>query len=326
MSKWHTIIFWISIASSILLLLLTITETFLRDSFWLAALFVSLPHEPLLFAQCILLVAGIVKRSPVSIILNVLCLLFTLFVLCQFNVPVFKHGENGVPLTILSFNIHEAAFGCDAIRKSIEASKADVVCLQEVNKWNIEDSIFPGSRNDWHVAIDGDLAVLSRFPLAYHKCTKLPVPGSDRYALEAGIELPGRSLRVVNFHHTLLFHGLEFFRDPAMMKVTLERAMRIRRLETNVLIDMCRSTSGSLVLAGDFNGPPRDAQVRRLTSLYDDAFRRSGWGFGFTYSADLPVIRIDYILSSKDVVATRCFTLPNKSIDHKAIAACIIVK
>lgn len=104
-------------------------------------------------------------------------------------------GNSGRELKIMSYNIHHAnppsrpdLIDIDAIAKVINHSKADVVALQEVDKYtkrsgNIDEAkeiaMKTGLHYQFFKAIDHDggeygLAILSRFPLKKTKLIPLP--------------------------------------------------------------------------------------------------------------------------------------------------------
>ena len=54
------------------------------------------------------------------------------------------------------------------------------------------------------------------------------------------------------------------------------------------------------IVCGDFNATPHNWAYRRISHGLTDAFRRRGRGFGGTYHARLPLLRIDHVLVSPD--------------------------
>lgn len=53
-----------------------------------------------------------------------------------------------------------------------------------------------------------------------------------------------------------------------------------------------------VLISGDFNGTPNNWAYRRLTRDRTDAFARAGLGWGATYHAEFPLVRIDYVVAS----------------------------
>ena len=82
---------------------------------------------------------------------------------------------------------------------------------------------------------------------------------------------------------------------------------------------------GPLIVAGDFNTPPRGELYATLASRFTDAFAQAGWGFGNTYSSRWPVVRIDHVWFSSDVQAVRAWVPPVMASDHRPLMAVLSV-
>ncbi|MZD57548.1 endonuclease/exonuclease/phosphatase family protein [Streptomyces sp. SID5606] len=77
-----------------------------------------------------------------------------------------------------------------------------------------------------------------------------------------------------------------------------------------------------LLLLGDLNATMDDGALDGITTRLDSAQEQAGAGFGFTYPARFPVVRIDQILTA-GVRADRAWTLPATGSDHLPVAAAI---
>jgi vancomycin resistance protein VanJ len=75
-----------------------------------------------------------------------------------------------------------------------------------------------------------------------------------------------------------------------------------------------------MVLVGDLNGPMDDRAFNGLTSQLRSAQDTAGDGFGFTWPAGFPVVRIDQILF-RGGTATSSWVLPATGSDHRPVAA-----
>jgi endonuclease/exonuclease/phosphatase (EEP) superfamily protein YafD len=61
-----------------------------------------------------------------------------------------------------------------------------------------------------------------------------------------------------------------------------------------------------VILAADLNTVPHTRIACQLTQKYTDSFSKKGRGLGWTFMlADRLGVRIDYLLSSNDLVVTR---------------------
>ena len=95
-----------------------------------------------------------------------------------------------------------------------------------------------------------------------------------------------------------------------------------------------------VIVAGDFNMTDETQDYYRVQKVMQDSFRKSGWGFGFTWPhgwelkllvkrlnwrLNYPVCRIDYIWYSKHWGAKSSSVLSATESDHLPIAAELIL-
>ena len=235
-------------------------------------------------------------------------------------------------LRLLSYNIHsgvgmDGALDLGRIADVIAASGADVVALQEVDRFRREQSRFedqPGvlaERLGMHLAYAANLddepphpgapraqygtALLSRLPFDSSTNTLLPCfEGSEqRGLLEAVVTVDdagvgGRSLRVLGTH----------------LQWDSERE-RTRQAEAIVATLDDRPT----VLLGDLNTSPGSPAYRLLATRLEDAWTVAGTGDGHTFDAELPPRRIDYVWVGGGVRAVAAQVLPSVASDHAAL-------
>ena len=151
-------------------------------------------------------------------------------------------------------------------------------------------------------------AVLSRFPITEFQNHEMPnndVIRLDRSYLTAKVDLGGgETLDVVATH----FHAGD---EDSPIRVPQARAV----LDA---IDSDRTT----VLIGDLNAHPDHPEMLLMSAVgLLDTFASSGaHGNGFTYPADAPWKRIDYIWSSPDLKARDHSNPDSQASDHLAVA------
>jgi endonuclease/exonuclease/phosphatase family metal-dependent hydrolase len=228
---------------------------------------------------------------------------------------------------LLTYNIHSGV-GLDGvldlgrIADVIDSARADVVALQEVDRFRREQSRFedqPGVRAQrlgMHLAYAANLdeqpaqpgapraqygtALLSRLPFESSTNTLLPCfDGSEqRGLLEAVVASEGVTLRVLGTH--LQWHS---------------ETERTRQAEAIVATLDDRPT----VLLGDLNTTPGPAAYRCLEGRLADAWTLAGEGEGHTFDADPPARRIDYVWVGGGVAALSAQVLPSVASDHSAL-------
>lgn len=241
--------------------------------------------------------------------------------------PQPQPAQSGVgwPVRVMSYNLHQGygvsgAQDLEALARTIEASGAEIVALQEVSRgWVINGSTEMltwmarrlGMRTVWGPAADpiwGN-AILSRRPVGVWGNVELPRGGAAmrRAALWVEVDLGARaSLLVIatHFHHV---EGHGHIRERQAAEV-----LRLwnRRKRT--------------VLLGDLNATPDAREIAMLREAgLRDAFALAGGGEGFTYRSDRPYERIDYIWVSPDLAARDFRVLPGQASDHLGIAVTV---
>lgn len=86
-------------------------------------------------------------------------------------------------------------------------------------------------------------------------------------------------------------------------------------------IDACKLP---VVVCGDFNDTPNSYVYALLSKGLKDTFREKGLGPGTTFAGDLPLLRIDYILTEKSITTFSCRVARSQSFsDHYPVFASI---
>jgi endonuclease/exonuclease/phosphatase family metal-dependent hydrolase len=234
-------------------------------------------------------------------------------------------------LRVATFNIHHGV-GLDGvldlarIAATVERTGAQVVGLQEVDRHWSERSNFADQATllaeqlGMHLAFGANLdldppapgaprrqfgtAILSAYNIRVTTNTLLPRPlgGEQRGLLEALIKVRGIPVRVFNTH---LQHDSQ-----------VERLAQVDRIR-----QVLATADESVVLLGDLNATPNTPEIAGLTDLLVDAWLTAGVGDGFTFDAATPHARIDYVMSSGDVVARTAAVVTTDAADHLPVVA-----
>ena len=227
----------------------------------------------------------------------------------------------------MTYNIHhgEGLDGkVDLLRISdvIKREQADIVALQEVDK-GVERTArrdFPAElaeltgmtcvfSNNFHFQ-GGEYgnAVLTRFPIvrwtdAHYKMIR---PGEQRGLLQLTLRVWDRELVFMNTH-------IDYRPDDG------ERLMNVAEIE-GILAGY---RGRSIVLAGDFNDNPGSRTHLKMKELFDDTWERVGRGDGFSFPAEAPRKRIDYLWVSKTSAVTpvKAWVAESDASDHRPLVA-----
>jgi endonuclease/exonuclease/phosphatase family metal-dependent hydrolase len=234
-------------------------------------------------------------------------------------------------LRVATFNIHHGV-GLDGvldlarIAATVEGTGAEVVGLQEVDRhWSqrsnfVDQATSLAEQLDMHVAFGANLdlgppapgaprrqfgtAILSTYKIRATTNTLLPRPlgGEQRGLLEGQIKVRGIPVRVFNTH---LQHDSQ-----------VERLAQVGRIR-----QVLATANESVVLLGDLNATPDTPEIAGLTDLLVDAWVTAGVGDGFTFDAATPHARIDYVMSSGNVVARTAAVVTTDAADHLPVVA-----
>jgi len=201
---------------------------------------------------------------------------------------------------VMTYNIHhaeglEGRVDLDRIAAVIRAAHADVVCLQEVDRNlprtnNLDFPALLAQKLDMAVVFEpnyqldgGDYgnATLTRFEIVSHENIHLPAPPGrePRGCLRTTVRVEGQLLDVLNTH--------------------LGLGVAERKAQAAAIFD--RLGKGPTVLAGDMNEDEQGSALGILFGKLSDTQAKETGPARFTWPANAPEVRIDFILVSEDV-------------------------
>jgi endonuclease/exonuclease/phosphatase family metal-dependent hydrolase len=251
--------------------------------------------------------------------------------LCAACFPPFVRKDYS--LRVLVFNIHAGrnAAGADNIpglADLIRTTRADVVLMQEVDRGTnrsgkidqvqtlIDRTRFSGA---FGRSLDYDggqygIAILSRRAINFHQTAPLHVDPAQtraggsrepRAALVASVETLRGRLQIVTTH----------------LDASTEETYRLQ--EVLELLNVVRprlSEYTPVVVGGDFNAEPGSAVIQKMRDAgFRDAWTECGQGDGFTYPADRPAKRIDYLFLSNPLRCTSATVVDTQVSDHRPL-------
>jgi endonuclease/exonuclease/phosphatase family metal-dependent hydrolase len=231
-----------------------------------------------------------------------------------------------VTLRVMSYNIHhgeglDKKIDLQRIAKLILDAKADIVGLQEVDRGceRTQKRDLPAElakltgmtahfENNFHFQ-GGEYgnAVLTRFPIKRAKNThyKMLRPREQRGVLQLVVDVHGRDVLFMNTH-------IDYRPDDA------ERIMNVAEMKTIVQA----ADKMPVILVGDFNATPESRTIANLKSFLTDSWELVGKGDGFSYSADKPSKRIDYIwIARSSVEPLKIEVVQSHASDHLPVIA-----
>lgn len=303
--------------NAIFLLCCIITEQTVAGHHWLPRILLEMPQYPLALPTVILILLAIRQKNRLLIGWNVVSLLLFVEFLLGFNVP-FGSDPNptGTTFRIISYNIRHGAEGIEPIAKIIQEEQVDVICLQETDAHRLHPDpvpllkqLFPG----WHFARAADVTTISRYPFRSTRTHPLS-PATHRVILETIIDINGRHLTVFNLHYAVRPQAIP--RKQVSWLTYMHNKARLATEQTGAVIRAAAVAPKPILIAGDFNNPPRGPLYRTIATWYRDAFREAGWGFGYTLVTRFPYMRVDYCFLSEGLAVKRCYVPRVYASDH----------
>jgi len=208
------------------------------------------------------------------------------------------------PARILVLNLHggkDAAgqSNVDAVAVLIEKTGADLVLLQDVDPAALQAL---GSKLNYAAAAGGSVAALARGFIGFN--TTVPLTPAPRAALALLASIRKGQYAAINAQI-----------NPAEGRVSDDDLARV--LDA---IGSQKAAGTPLVVGGDFNATPDHPGIARLNAVgLRDAWAECGSGDGFTYPANAPAKRIDYLFLSGDLHCSAATVMETQVSDHRPL-------
>ena len=186
--------------------------------------------------------------------------------------------------------------------RAVLAADPDVLVLQELTTANLAAAQRELAERYAYHAVTGTVGLWSTLPLTETGPVDIGI-GWTR-ALRATVPTADGPVRVYAAHLA-----------SARPAATAERDQTIAALAAAVAAD----ESPRVLVAGDLNTATTDRQFDAFDPLRDTQ-QEAGAGFGFTWPAELPVLRPDHILQ-RGMTTQRSWVLRAPGSDHRAVLA-----
>jgi endonuclease/exonuclease/phosphatase family metal-dependent hydrolase len=240
-------------------------------------------------------------------------------------------------LRVMSYNIRSGNGDLDATAAVIRAVAPDIVALQEVDVHWATRSDFADQAaalaqrlglamrfaRIYQLAPTADtmpprefgVALLSRYPIVGFRNDSLtrlstqeqnPIPAHMPGLLDATLDINGTEVRALNTH-------LDYRADP-----------RVRELQVAEILNYLGGSSIPTIVFGDLNAEPTARELLPLFQRLHDSWT-SGSDSGFTYPADQPSKRIDYILITTHFRVRSAGVVATRASDHRPVVADLIL-
>jgi len=183
------------------------------------------------------------------------------------------------------------------------------------------------------------IATFSKYPII--KKSRIPFNSSLNAAMYTDILFRSDTLRVFNIHlQSISFQEDNYaFMDTARLKYSneqmneikaigsrLKTAFTLRAEQSQIIANYIKESPYPVIVMGDFNDTPQSFAYRKIKRGLQDAFRKSGRGFGNTYAGELPSFRIDYIMYSSPMISSEFKRIKMDHSDHFPISTLLFMQ
>jgi vancomycin resistance protein VanJ len=225
-------------------------------------------------------------------------------------------------IRIVTWNLHGETDCAPEVRARLQELEPDIVCLQEAFRPKSGEYL-PGAE----VARAGTAMVLTTGELTDARSVGPDDDSVLRRPMEATVSLPQGELRVLNAH-LFSFQLAAALKHPSREKAQrlTQRAVNNRSRQVEIVLDWLDEQSKPVVVAGDFNTPPRGRLYGRLRGRLTDSFAAVGRGFGWSFPHRFPMLRIDYVWLDPGLTPVHCEVLDVGPSDHRPVVVDFVLR
>lgn len=267
-----------------------------------------LPRQPYAVAALVLLPLAMVAKKRMLVAVEIVTLLVALFPLMGLRLGS-SRSAHATKIRLLTYNVFYAKLDADALTREITGADADVIVLQASRSSYAKRllSSLPG----WAMHVDDELVLATRWSIASVEVP--PIEGEFRPSwVRYSIDGPAGAFDVVDVHPVSARSGLFDREDPSVATATRTRQIM-------GAVDAAARAPRPVLIAGDTNLPTLSGVARKAFSGYRDSFEEVGFGFGYTFPAKLPWMRIDRVLGGPRIRFLEHRVLPRGASDHRAV-------
>jgi vancomycin resistance protein VanJ len=323
------------------LLVVVLLLRFGGERWWLTAVALYVPRRLFGIPLLPIVLALLLQRRFRLLATPIVAVLIVLFPLMGLVLPAWRRVAPDRPrLRVLTVNADSANEGAGVLLAAIDRYAPDVVLMQEIAVSPSHPLMRGLSLRYPVVSAASQFIVASRFPLSPTKDAELLRPNPpgqparfERYVVQA----PFGSLALYNVHfisprgsfYKARGHGLRSEILSGRLFASggpgaIQANSRQRALQADDVAASARAERLPVLIAGDTNLPGLSLALAALAAGYRDGFREAGAGFGYTFPASDPWMRIDRMLASDPLRFVRFEVGCQGASDHLCAVAEIV--
>jgi len=212
--------------------------------------------------------------------------------------------------------------------------KPDIICVQEVNPI-VEKALSEAFDYPYfHQLEKRGAIIISRYPMIQKGLVDFGPRLNS--CLWADLDIDGTTVRVYSTHfesnrlnessYDFLakeggYESKEAIRGISDLLRKYPKYATARANQADQVKEHIKMSPHPVILCGDFNDPPMSYTYHTFKEDLDDTFMKKGSGWGTTWIGGIPLLRIDYILSSPELPNTSFNCLKSNLSDHYPVKA-----
>ncbi len=275
--------------------------------------------------------------------------------LCHFGNSNTKSSNNKLNVKVLTYNVRLFNRWMWLKDKNIDIqtidyitkAKANIVCIQEFYSNaekgnNTVDSIKNKSQlKNAHVVyaetktrkLNYGIATFTSYPIVNKG--KLRYGMNKNFCIYTDVRIADTTVRIYNIHLESIHLGYDDYdviknisnTDTINVNVKgiggiykkLRKSVKNRTKQADIIAESIKKCKYPVILCGDFNDTPFSYSYHTISDGLTDSFTESGSGFENTYKNNMPLVRIDFILHSKDFKSFLHKTVEVNFSDHHPV-------
>lgn len=238
-------------------------------------------------------------------------------------------------MRVLSFNISSGDGGIERVMAEVLRHEADLVLLQEAQAWRVDAIKQALGPRYPHFRFDDQFVIASKYRIVeVTEPAKIQFQGRERSPrfIRYVVETPLGTIAVFNLHTVsprgafLAMRGAGMKRELASGRffageyaASLQDHTALERLQVQAMVDMAAKESRPILIVGDSNLPTLSRTRGQLLGGFRDGFKEAGLGFGYTFPARFPWMRIDLLLTSPELGFDRVEVGAGEASDHLCV-------
>lgn len=253
-----------------------------------------------------LLIWALLRRSRKEVAVVMIPVVAWVLLLCPRILDVPGRNLGHADFQVLTVNVGGDRTSPRDVARQVQTTGADLVALEKVPGQAMAvyekelHALYP------HHAAGDTLGLWSRYPLS--GIQKLDLGGAWPHAIRAVARTPLGDTAV----YAVRLPSARVALDKGF--TVQERDASAERLGKRVAEDH----TPRVVLLGDLNGSLDDRGLAPLTDSLRSTQEQAGTGFGFTWPASFPMVRLDHVLV-RGLEATDSTVLPDLGSDHRPV-------